>query len=645
MADIPAYGELSARDYAEMGLMGGLEVHRQLATERKLFCRCPARRLTDEYHAEVLRHMRPTLSELGEYDGTALMEFKTRKDIVYRINRDNVCTYELDDAPPFELNQQALEYALEICLMFGCSIVGEVHIARKQYLDGSIPTGFQRTAIVGLDGAIPFPGQPGRVVRVQQISLEEDSCREVSDRGHVRTYIADRLSTPLIEVVTKPDLRTPEEWAVAATEIRKLCRASGRAATGAGTARQDVNVSVRGGTRVEIKGVPSIRLIPRLVHYEAVRQRALLEIRDRLRAAGLDEVPERSVDLTAAAESLQFRPVREALRFGGVVRGVVLPPPLARELDTLVGPGRPFARELADRVRVIACLDEEPNLLWHPSAEAALPSAAWQRLRRAGGLAEGEGLVLVWGPERDVRTAVTEIADRCRMALDGVPPETRQVMDDGTTGFERVLPGPDRMYPDTDLPPSPLTIDRVEAARARVPAPSWEQEAALVEAGLPAAAARAIVLDGLYEHARRGLAVPGLPPQRVGEVLVDRFRLLRRRGWMGEPLEPEVVEQVFFRLAEGALSREVLPIVLRQLSGCRRADDPDTPEGIFAQQAVPPTAEVDAAVRVVLDGPPPRSADPEARLRYWMGRVMFELGYRAPGRAVRARILAALEGR
>ncbi len=143
-------------DYQRIGFMSGLEVHQQLKTKEKLFCRCPAGvfHSNNNYHAEVIRHMRPTLSELGEYDGTALMEFKTKKEITYRLNNATTCTYEIDDTPPFPINREALEYALEISLLSKLNIVGEVHITRKQYLDGSIPTGFQRTAILGVEGEI-----------------------------------------------------------------------------------------------------------------------------------------------------------------------------------------------------------------------------------------------------------------------------------------------------------------------------------------------------------------------------------------------------------------------------------------------------------------------------------------------------------
>src|SRR5512143_3789912 len=243
------YAEMTVADYAEVGFRSGLEIHQQLLTEKKLFCRCPAGRYSDKYDAEILRHMRPTLSELGEYDGTALMEFKTRKEIIYRINRETVCTYEMDDTPPFMINEQALDIALGIAMLYGLALVDELHIARKQYLDGSIPTGFQRTTIVGVDGSVPYRN---RQIRIVQLGLEEDACREVSDTGHQRVYLTDRLGMPLIETVTAPDMRTPDEVAEVAQLLRRIVRSTVRVRTGIGAAREDVNVSVTGGTRIEI---------------------------------------------------------------------------------------------------------------------------------------------------------------------------------------------------------------------------------------------------------------------------------------------------------------------------------------------------------------------------------------------------------
>ena len=217
--------EASIKDWKRIGFKSGLEIHQQLNTKQKLFCRCPAGIYHDheDYDGEIIRHMRPTLSEMGEYDGTALMEFRTRKEIIYRLNNQTACTYEIDDTPPFKINNQALDYAVEISHLSKLNIVGEVHITRKQYLDGSIPTGFQRTAIIGVEGAIQLSNKK---VRLIQLSLEEDSCREISDIGHTRIYKTDRLGMPLIETVTYPDMFTPYELREAA--CRWLAQSCGK---------------------------------------------------------------------------------------------------------------------------------------------------------------------------------------------------------------------------------------------------------------------------------------------------------------------------------------------------------------------------------------------------------------------------------
>lgn len=286
--------------YQNLGFKSGLEIHQQLNTQKKLFCHCPVGYQKVEPDARIVRHMRPTLSEMGTYDGTALMEFKTHKEVVYLLYRDYVCTYEMDDTPPFPINQQALDYAIEIALMLNCQLVDEVHITRKQYLDGSIPTGFQRTAIIGVDGWVPYKG---RKIRIQQLALEEDSCREVSDIGHRIVFKTDRLSTPLIEIVTYPDMRTPRECAEVDELLGRLLRASGLVRRGIGTVRQDVNSSINGAPRIEIKGVPKTWYIPKMLDTEVKRQRKLLEIKEKLVSYGL--VPNQKLDSSLREQERQ----------------------------------------------------------------------------------------------------------------------------------------------------------------------------------------------------------------------------------------------------------------------------------------------------------------------------------------------------
>jgi len=465
--------ESGAEIYRNLGFKCGLEIHQQLYTEKKLFCRCPAGLYQDgdTFDAELIRHMRPTLSELGEYDGTALMEFRTRKNIIYRIKDESACTYDIDDTPPFPINREALDITIEVALLLKTNIVGELHITRKQYLDGSIPTGFQRTAIVGIEGEIPLQN---KTVRIIQISVEEDSCREVSDLGHIRTYTTDRLGMPLIEMVTYPDMKTPDEAAEAGQYLRFLTRSTGKMRTGIGAAREDVNVSITGGDRVEIKGVAHIKWIPELTHNEAFRQKALLNIKNILekRVKEKENWKITSVSLNQNHISIDSSVFREARRRNGRLVAINLPQ-FQGILSYFTQPGQVFADEISGRLKVIACI-EKPNMIHSEAFEPFLGidpinNDDWKAVRKALGSKDGDAQIILWGPEGDIKTAVETIEERCRLAFDGVPNETRKSLPDGTTIFERVLPGPDRMYPDTDSAPIPIGEAQIEKIRQELP--------------------------------------------------------------------------------------------------------------------------------------------------------------------------------
>ncbi len=620
--------ETPASFYEEVGMISGLEIHQQVLTKKKLFCRCPAGIYSTLWDAEILRHMRPTLSELGEYDGTALMEFKTRKEIIYQINKRTVCTYEFDDTPPFAMNEDALDIALEVSILLNLNLVSELHIARKQYLDGSIPTGFQRTTILGVDGWIPF--RDGRV-RIRQLGLEEDACREVSDEGHVRTYITDRLGMPLIETVTYPDMKTPQDVAAVGEILRRLVRSTRKMRTGPGAARQDVNVSVRGGTRVEIKGVSSIKRIPTLVHNEAFRQIALLEIRDELarRKITAESFSSAEADLTEKIGKTRFLPILHALEKGGRVYGVLL-----RGFEGLMrhstGPGRSFFQEFCDRVRVVACIDILPNAATTDLPDGNLSPESWKAVRSALGASAGDAAVLVWGARDDAATAAGEIALRAREAVKGVPSETRQAMPDGTTGFERVLPGPDRMYPDTDLPPKPISDERMGKARAAVQETPWSRLERYARIGVPAQLAQKLSISPHAPAFDRVLDRSGASPGFAAGIFADRFRQLEREGLDLGRLGEEFLARVFSLQAGGKIHRDaVLRIIVRRL--CEREE---TAEDIVRDMGLSPASgdEISAALAsAVAEASDIEFKEGGARLRFVMGRAMSALRCRVDG--------------
>jgi glutamyl-tRNA(Gln) amidotransferase subunit E len=623
------FGEMTAADYAEVGFRSGLEIHQQLLTAKKLFCRCPAGRYSDKYDAEILRHMRPTLSELGEYDGTALMEFKTRKEIIYRINRETVCTYEMDDTPPFMMDEQALLYSL--------NLVDELHIARKQYLDGSIPTGFQRTTIVGVNGFVPYGD---RRISVVQLGLEEDACREVSDIGHRRVYLTDRLGMPLIETVTGPDMRTPHEVAEVAQILRRLVRSTGHVRTGMGAAREDVNVSVRGGTRVEIKGVPRIPRIPLLTYHEAMRQWNLLRLREELLRRGITPETFRSgaEDVTRILQKTSYQPVHEALAAPGAVAAAVVLRGFREILSWQTQTNTRFSREISDRVRVVACLTTLPNIIHSDSLSETLSSSRWEAVRKAVGATADDTVVVVWGPAADVKTGVQEIAIRAREATIGVPSETRQALRDGTNGFERILPGPDRMYPDTDLPPKKVTEERLAEIRKGLPTPVWTREAWYRALGLPADVVEPLAVSrraGLFEVLVKDWRIA---PVAAAVALVHFPKRLKKKGLDPAVLTEETLRRIFALYRDRKISREGVYALLERAA--RGEPPPEAGE-------VRPATEEELCAQIAAskgDLGKMKLHNPEKRAHVLMGLVMTVLRGRVEGGAVIERVRSAAEG-
>ena len=545
--------EATQETYDNIGFMSGLEVHQQLLTKEKLFCHCPSGIYNDDddYDAEIIRHMRPTLSEMGEYDGTALMEFKTRKTIIYRINNENACTYEIDDTPPFPMNKEALEIALEISLLCKFNIVGEVHITRKQYLDGSIPTGFQRTAILGTDGEIQLKNKK---IRLIQLSIEEDSAREISDVGHVRIYKTDRLGMPLIETVTYPDMKNPWEVKEACDFIRFINRSTGKVRTGIGASRQDVNVSCKGGTRIEIKGVSHTKWIPALTHNEVFRQWALLKIKDKLTSRISKEnwkpvVKEVKVEKYSLKNKFITQAIKKDYKFY-----VVNLPYFKGLLSHFTQPDTPFASEFEGRLKVIACL-EKPNMFYSEQFDnSALPRSFWNDMVKLTGANEdSDAQILVFGPAEDMETALETIEERALMTFDGVPKETRKAFENGTTTFERVLPGADRMYPDTDSAPIPLEDEYIEKLEKNIPEELIRRYEQLQKWNVPENYYTYIFSKNLYPVIKKIVDELGNDPKFIGSFFGQRMKYVEGHFKPHAPFDYNRVYDMFKFIKENGL--------------------------------------------------------------------------------------------
>ena len=255
-------------DYQKLGFKAGLEVHQQLDT-KKLFCHCPSLvNDTNSKFTEIKRKLTVTEGELGKKDIAAEFEIKKQKAFIYQTKQTSSCLIELDEAPPYPLNQDALKVALQVALLVNAKIVPEVQVMRKIVVDGSNVSGFQRTALIARNGYIET--SRGKVT-IPTIYLEEESAKKIEENEIQVTYSLDRLGVPLIEISTNPELRDPEHVQEAASLLGMILRSTEKAKRGIGSIRQDVNLSIKDHPRVELKGFQDLRSIPRVIENEIQR--------------------------------------------------------------------------------------------------------------------------------------------------------------------------------------------------------------------------------------------------------------------------------------------------------------------------------------------------------------------------------------
>ncbi|MUW15413.1 Glu-tRNA(Gln) amidotransferase subunit GatE, partial [Halorubrum sp. CBA1125] len=332
-------------DYEELGLVAGLEIHQQLDTATKLFCDSPTiERDPEEVDREITRKLHPTKSELGELDEAAVEESRVDRAFTY-LAYDTTCLVEEDDEPPRRVDGEALSVALQIADLLDISVVDQAHVMRKLVIDGSNTSGFQRSILLGQNGAIETSEG---TVSIEDLMLEEESAKRVEETDDGVVYSLDRLGVPLVEIGTGPDIRSPEGAREAAERIGMLLRSTGAVKRGLGTIRQDVNVSIAEGARVEVKGVQDLQGIEDIVRGEVGRQAELLAIRDALRAR--DASVGETRDVTDVFADTDSGVIRGALGSGGKVTAVPL-----FGFDGLVGreiqPDRRLGTELSDHAK------------------------------------------------------------------------------------------------------------------------------------------------------------------------------------------------------------------------------------------------------------------------------------------------------
>ena len=551
-------------DYQAVGLKVGLEIHRQLDTAKKLFCDCPTDLVEGGREITFVRWLREAQSELGEVDPAAVFEARKRKKIVYHADTQNTCLVEMDEEPPHDLNREAVEVALTAALLMNAKPVDEIHVMRKIVIDGSNTTGFQRTCIIALDGEIEVEGKK---IPIQTITLEEDAARIIEQKPQEVHYDLRRLGIPLIEVSTGPVISSPEEAYKVAYAIGRILRATGKVKRGLGTVRQDLNISIRGGALIEIKGVQELDLLPKVVELEVIRQLHLLKIRDELKKRGVteDDIKNEPIrDVTEVFTKTKSKIIKKKLQQGGVVLALKL-----KGFGGLLGleaaPGIRLGAELSGRARAwsevegIFHTDELPGY--------GISEGEVEKLRKIMEAGDRDAVVLVASDRERAQDALERVRERAIEALYGVPSETRGARPDGTTIYLRPRPGAARMYPETDIPPYPVPREYVEDLKKRLP-PTLDQLAERLSKkyGLSSQIVNELIDSERVELFEKVVAETGIQPSVVASILTEHMKSLKREGVNVERIGDKELIEFFEMVSRKELAKEAAPEVLRWLA-------------------------------------------------------------------------------
>ena len=592
MADEPV-GDVhqpSQLDPDQLGFMCGLEVHQQLATG-KLHSREAGElyditidTLPDDWPT-FERRLRASRGEGGAVDVAARFESKRNRTFVYA-QSPNAGLIELDEQPPLALDEDALDITLTVSALLNANPVSLIQTMRKTVVDGSNTSGFQRTSLIATDGVLETPEGP---VGVDVVCLEEDSARKLDtvDLGHGQQviYNLDRLGLPLIEIATSPDVRSPDHAKTTAIALGRVLRRTRRVRRGLGSIRQDLNVSIAAGDRVEIKGCQDLNWIPTIIRLEMARQLHFYRLANDLRAdlnlSSLsphrdddDEATEQQVaqavaehlpldlhDVSLLFTSTQSGMIADGLSGGSLMMALPLKGLLGR-LGTKTkdddGAQLPrLGRELAGAAKLAGVKG-----IFHADELPAYGITADEvsAVRSSLELAENDAFVLCCAPEWQARLALEAVLDRARLAWHRIPQEVRNVVvkkgapEDCTTSPMRPLPGRSRMYPETDVPPRVLDATDWSAVMTSLPMSDEVRANRLATYEMSTDQAEQLLareLDDLFcEH------VAALPAKAWAALLLNHDT---------EP--PETLASILSLREEGTLARDHVDQVVEAHSG------------------------------------------------------------------------------
>lgn len=543
--------------YQKLGFKCGLEIHQRLATLHKLFCSCNPNLTEEEEIGTVERVQRAVAGEMGKVDISTSFESAKKRSFVYNSFRDATCLVDLDEEPPHDLNKEALSTALLVAATFNSKIPDEVEVMRKGVVDGSDPSGFQRTMQIGFGGHLKLNKKQ---IPIPSIFLEEESSGIVSQNEASVTYNTDRLGIPLIEIDTDPVIATPQEAKEVAFEIGMLLRLSGKVQRGIGSIRQDVNLSIAGGARVELKGFQELDIVDVIVENEVERQLNLLKIRDELglRGAAVHD----PVDLTKIFANTSSKIIKENTKDDGAVFGARL-----EGFEGIVGreinPNRRLGTEMSDYAKVSGIKG-----IIHSDEDMQKYSISQEELSEVKSILKikpKDAFMLVSGPKDAVKTAIARAIIRANLALKEIPSETRAVDSKNlTTRFMRPIPGGARLYPETDAMPVEVDLDEFEKLKETIPNIEKITKKLQNEIGneqLAMQMLKSIQLP-LYNLI---VEQTGADPKFVAAFLLEKLKDMRRSGIEVDAVPDNVLVYLFMGYVNEDITKNAIEEVVKQV--------------------------------------------------------------------------------
>ena len=456
--------DINNLDYEKLGLMCGLELHQQLNTN-KLFCNCPSKLINDDLKPDkvIYRQLRAVSSETGDLDITAKEEQDKNKIFKYLFYNSCNCLVETDSQPPLNINKDALNIALIISFLTNSVVVNTSHVMRKQVINGSNVSGFQRTTMISTDGYLDFSF--GRV-RIDKILLEEDAARTIEKTDSVVTYSLDRLGISLIELVAWHDMHTPEQVKEVALYLGQLFRSTGKTKRGLGSIRQDINISIKDGSRVEIKGCQDLDLIPEIINREIVRQLNLIDIKKEVIEKNLTSFSLEPIIINDYFKNTSSKVVLKSFSENKNAYLFLLPGFkgfLGREIQ----PNRRLGTEIASVLKMrttlkgLFHLDELPNY--------GITEKDVEVIKKDFSVKENDSFIIIFSSDNEISSVKNVIEDRLNKLKEGVLKETRASTVEGNTEYQRPLSTSSRMYPETDLSPIVFNDELLALAKKEIP--------------------------------------------------------------------------------------------------------------------------------------------------------------------------------